>query len=137
MFRALLEGLCFEYALGLQYINELFPDIGLSAIDGTGGGSKNALWNQMKANVLNLTYNQLGESQFALRGCAILAGYSLGIYTDMEKTAGKMNAANTTTAFIPKKKDVQSYKSYFQIFKQTFTSSVDETMGKLYRAAVH
>lgn len=45
-----------------------------------GGGSKNALWNQIKANVLNLPIKILKESETTVLGAAMFAMAGAGLY---------------------------------------------------------
>ena len=135
LFRSLLEGLSYDYAVGLEHIYRLFPGIDRKGIDGTGGGAKNPVWNRIKADVLGIPYAQLGDYQFALRGCAIIIGYSLGIYTDMKKTAEKMNAANERTVTTPDAAGMQAYRPYIETYKQVFTSKAETTMQRLYAAS--
>ncbi len=137
LFRSILEGLSYDYAFGLEHIYRLFPDIDRKAIDGTGGGAENPVWNRIKADVLGIPYARLGNYQFALRGCAIIIGYSLGIFTDMEKTAEKMNESNERTIFEPDPARAEAYRPYYEAFKQVFSASADETMKRLYRAEDH
>lgn len=134
LFRSLLEGLSYDYAFGLENVYRLFPDIDSKAIDGTGGGAKNPVWNRIKADILGLPYAQLADYQFALRGCAIIIGYSLGIFTDMEKAAARMNEENTRTYFEPDPVRTKAYRPYYETFKQVFSASTEEVMKRLYRA---
>ncbi|TLN24520.1 xylulose kinase, partial [bacterium] len=48
-FRAILEGVAFEYAYYLEILKQLIPDLTLIETRVTGGGANSAVWNQIKA----------------------------------------------------------------------------------------
>jgi xylulokinase len=136
MFRSLLEGLSYDYALGLENITGLFPDMQVDTIEGTGGGSANTFWNQMKADIMNKGYKQLKDYQFPLRGCGLIVGYSLGIYTNLEKSALEINKNNESIMFNPNPQHSNLYAPYFEVFKKTLISPMDSTMHDLFQASV-
>ncbi len=74
--RAVLEGVAFLLKLNLDVI--LGTGLQISEIRSTGGGSKSALWNQIKANVCNLPVVSLVNEDTALIGDAVLAGVACG-----------------------------------------------------------
>ena len=131
MFRAVLEGLAYDYALGREFIQGLFPDIEVRELSGTGGGARNEVWNKIKADILGLPYASLGEYQFALRGCAIIAGYSLGIFTDLLKTSQTMNENNERRIVQPDPPFTEQYRKYYSVFKKAFHVSLEEVMSDL------
>lgn len=53
---------------------------------GTGGGSNSPLWNQIKADMLDLEYMIPARSEGAVLGNALLAAYGVGDIKDMKKT---------------------------------------------------
>ena len=88
----------------------------------------------MKADIMGIPYNQLGDYQFSLIGCAVIVGYSLGIFTDMEKTAESINKNNEKTMFKPNSERVKMYLPYKEIFNNMFSYSLHETLNSLYQA---
>ena len=54
-------------------------------IIGQGGGSKSRLWNQIKADVLNIPYLTLMNTEQAVMGNALLAAYGVGDIKDLKK----------------------------------------------------
>jgi len=131
LYRAILEGLAYDYLLGLERIRSLFPNFRDVSIDGTGGGTKSHFWNQIKADVLNIPYRKLGDYQFTLRGCGIIVGYSLGIYTDLGETAKLFHSGDENSAVKPDLETADIYKRYYNIFRKVFSSPLDTTMGRL------
>ena len=64
MIRAALESVAFEYAYYLMILNELLPDLTFTEARVMGGGAKSPIWNQIKADVLNVPYMNLIGNEF-------------------------------------------------------------------------
>jgi xylulokinase len=129
LFRSMLEALAYDYLLGLEFMRELFPSYAYDAIDATGGGSKNALWNSIKADILGLPLVQLEGYDFAIRGCAMLAGYGLGIYDDLK--ADKIPGRKESARFLPDPDRHRLYNRYYELFKSLYTKPVQDIMFSL------
>jgi xylulokinase len=73
-----------------------------------GGGARNPLWNQIKADVLGVPFQRLRRSEFATWGCALIAGYAVGLFNDL---AGTAEAAIEQDG-VPFQPDERSHKKY-------------------------
>jgi xylulokinase len=62
-----------------------------------GGGARSGVWNQIKADILNVPYQRLQGNEFGTWGAAMIAGKSAGVISDLrlhaEQTAVLMGAA--------------------------------------------
>ena len=85
--RAAIESVAFEYAYYLKILRQLIPGMPLIEARVIGGGAHNALWNQIKANVLGVPYRHLERSDFATWGCALIAGRAAGLFDDLAAAA--------------------------------------------------
>ena len=83
LIRAMLESVAFEYAYYLKIMRELLPDQNFFEARGVGGGAKSAVWNQIKSDVLNVTYYRLQGSEFGTWGAAMIAGKAAGLIEDL------------------------------------------------------
>jgi len=83
MIRAALESVAFEYAYYLGILKELLPELSLAEARVMGGGAKSGVWNQVKADVLNVPYYRLIGSEFGTWGAAMIAGKAAGLITDL------------------------------------------------------
>ncbi len=90
--RAILESIAFEYAFYLGILRHLIPDLNLTEARVIGGGAKSAAWNQIKADVLGVPYQRLKRAEFATWGCALIAGYAVGLYNDLAEAAMETTA---------------------------------------------
>jgi xylulokinase len=86
MMRAAMEGLSF----GFRRIVELMQVLGEFRADElrvTGGGARNAWWQQLKADVLGLPIVTSDESEASAKGAALLAGVGAGAFADADAAA--------------------------------------------------
>jgi len=81
-----------------------------------GGGAKSEVWNQIKADVLNLPYIQLNKKEFAVFGSAILAGYALGVYSDLKEAA--RTVIKETFHTHPNSNNVAIYQKYIRDYER-------------------
>jgi xylulokinase len=86
MMRAAMEGLSF----GFRRIVELMQRLGefrAGELRVTGGGARNAWWQQLKADVIGLPIVASEESEASAVGAALLAGVGAGVFADVESAA--------------------------------------------------
>jgi xylulokinase len=86
-FRAVLESVAFEYAYYLSILRDLVPDLSLLEARAVGGGANSDVWNQIKADVLNVPYQRLQRKELGTWGSAMIAGKAVGAYDDLGAVA--------------------------------------------------
>jgi xylulokinase len=86
-FRAILESIAYEYAYYLKILRELLPCSKLVQARAVGGGARNPIWNQIKADVLGVPYQRLKGNEFGTWGAAMIAGKAAGIIDDLASHA--------------------------------------------------
>jgi xylulokinase len=87
LIRAMLESIAFEYAYYLGIMRDLLPDQSFYEARAMGGGAKSSVWNQIKADVLNVSYRRLQGSEFGTWGAAMIAGKAAGVIDDLAQHA--------------------------------------------------
>jgi len=97
LYRAMLEGVGYEYAYYLGIVRGLLPDLDFRETRVIGGGAKSNLWNQIKADILGVPYVNLSREEFGVLGSAILAGYAVGVFDDLAATAGRFTQTTDRT----------------------------------------
>jgi xylulokinase len=88
LYRAVLEGVGFEYGVYLKAIRRLYPSLGLREIRITGGGAKSGVWTQTKADILGLPFVPVQGSGGAPMGSAMLAAVAAGAAPSCAVAAG-------------------------------------------------
>jgi xylulokinase len=89
-FRAILESIGYEYAWYLRILRGLAPELSLLGARVIGGGAKSEGWNQIKADILSVPYQQLDRKECATWGSALIAGKASGIIADLAQTATEL-----------------------------------------------
>jgi len=87
LYRAVLESVALEYGIYKRAILPLYPDFRYRELRVTGGGERSALWNQMKADVLDMSVVQVQGGGGAPLGAAMLACFATGVYQDVPSAA--------------------------------------------------
>jgi len=87
--RAVLESIAFEYAYYLRILRQSMPDLKLTQARVVGGGARSRIWNQIKADVLNVPYQRLQGDEFGTWGSAMIAGKAAGVFDDLALTASE------------------------------------------------
>ena len=109
--RALFEALTFQLRLAVDtyagLTGETFPDVTC-----IGGGSQNALWVQMKADVLNRRIRVSTLRENTAHGAALLAGIGAGIYRDAEEACTV--ASPPLQDYVPNPEHVSVYRDIFE-----------------------
>ncbi|MHC1784221.1 MAG: FGGY-family carbohydrate kinase [Anaerolineaceae bacterium] len=88
-FRAILEGVAFEYAYYLRILKTLLPGLELVEARAVGGGAHSQIWNQIKADVLGVPFQRLTGSEFGTWGAALIAAKAAGLVDDIAARAGE------------------------------------------------
>jgi xylulokinase len=83
--RSILEGISLEIRWMLDAIAE--TDVPVEEVRMAGGGSKNAIWNQIHADIFNRPIRTIQNPDAALVGGAMCAAVALKIYSDFPAAA--------------------------------------------------
>ncbi len=80
MFRAILEGIAYEYRIYADIIHELVPDLTFERVISVGGGSVSPLFCQIKADVLGTPISKINLSDTAVLASCSIAGHGVGLF---------------------------------------------------------
>ncbi|HEY4435401.1 MAG TPA: L-fuculokinase [Lelliottia sp.] len=89
-YRAALEGLAEELAHNLQTLQKV-GHFKASELLLVGGGSRNALWNQIKANALDIPVKVLEDAETTVAGAAMFGWYGTGEFSSPEQARGQVS----------------------------------------------
>ena len=116
MYKAVLEGVALEYGIYKNVLKQMYPKLKLKEIRITGGGEKSRLWNKIKSAVLQVPVVQILQSQGAPMGSAMLAGYGVGLFKSLPKTADRW--VKKGNKHLADKKQQQFYKPRIKRYKK-------------------
>ena len=89
-YRAALEGLTRQLAQNLRTL-EAIGHFNTTELLLVGGGSRNALWNQIKANMLDIPIKVLDDAETTVAGAAMFGWYGIGEFTSPEQARAQVN----------------------------------------------
>ncbi len=120
--RAILEGTAFA----LRHNLDVARQAGIEAREmrSVGGGTKNTLWNQIKADVLGLPVLLPAAAVGAPFGDAVLVGLALGLYTDI--TAALRQLVQIKTVYEPNPDHHARYTEYYGVFRSLYSHLRDD-----------
>jgi len=90
--RALLEGITYEQAIGVDVLDA--AGAGLSTLRATGGGARSPKWLQIKSDVLGRTVEHALVENAACLGAAMLAGQALGLCPSLRALADRVRVGD-------------------------------------------
>jgi xylulokinase len=104
--------------------------IRLSEIRSVGGGTRSALWNQIKADVLGIPVCLPEAAVGAPFGDAVLAGMGLDFYPDVRRALRDM--VRVKTRFEPNMENHSKYRDIYRMFRKLYEhlrNDFDEMAG--------
>lgn len=90
MYRSVLESIGYEYYMYNKIISEKTGKQN-TVIYGAGGGSKSRIFNSIKSDILGIDYVPMKCGDTGIRGCALIAGMTAGIYTNESEMKANAN----------------------------------------------
>ncbi|MBU0607776.1 MAG: hypothetical protein KKI08_07795, partial [Armatimonadetes bacterium] len=95
VYRAALEGLTYQFRHALEVLRSSVgaqPEL----VRVVGGGSKNTLWNQLRADVTGLPMITIEQKEATVVGAAMFAMLGAGVYTTLAEAQEQMTGGQTT-----------------------------------------
>ena len=89
LFRAVCEGVALEYRIYQQRLIDMYDTFSPVEIRITGGGGKSPVWNQIKADALQIPVIPVDRQEGAPLGSALIAGKAAGVFSDLKSAADK------------------------------------------------
>jgi L-fuculokinase len=112
IYRAALEGLAFQLRRALDVMREStgFSPEGLRVV---GGGSKNRLWNRLRADITGLPVTITAQKEITALGAALFAFTGCGVFNSIEDARSHVNFSEV---FIEPSPDRGAYEGKYQRF---------------------
>jgi len=124
LIRAIMESSCYEIKTNLEVLQEL--GVKLQELRITGGASRNALWNQIEADISNLPVIKGKVEEATALGAAILAGIGAGVFRDFDEATEQM--VQIVERRKPIKAHTQQYEQYFTIYKELYQILMEQNL---------
>jgi xylulokinase len=117
--RAVFEGTAFALR---QVIACLETVVGhpVAQIRAMGGGTRNPLWNQIKADVLQKALLVLEFQETGALGAALMAGLGIGVYETFEEATGIAREVSGGVTVAPNPAHAAIYDELFELYTRAY-----------------
>ena len=126
--RAILESIAFEYAYYLKILRQSLPELVFLEARVVGGGARSDVWNQIKADILDVPYQRLKGSEFGAWGAAMIAGKAAGLIGDLAEHA-RRTAILIGSPFYPSRGNHEIYAPLIEKY-----ILLEETLNRFYQS---
>jgi len=120
--RAVLESVAFAVKDVCEVIQEMGAEIGEVRV--AGGGARNDVWNQIKADVLGRRVLVPEIADSGLLGAAIIAGWGTGWFANLADAAQAM--VKFRAVLEPNPKNQEAYAALFELYRSLYTHLKDD-----------
>ena len=117
LLRAVFEGLCFELKALLEAVKDSF-DIEAKGLNTVGGGAKNRVWQQIKADVTGVPVNVPDVKEATAQGAALIAGVGLGLYANLAEAS--RHTFRLLDRYEPRPERTEAYAELYPLYKEIF-----------------
>ena len=97
IYRAALEGLCYQLRWALEILDEC-AGFEAQAIRVVGGGSRNKLWNQLRADITGLPVTVIAQKEATVLGASRFALVGAGVFGDVAAAQAALELDETIYA---------------------------------------
>ena len=118
LFRAIMEGIAYEYLIYKDIIDELVQGQDYERVLCVGGGSASKVFNQIKADALGVPVSTGSTADTALLACASIAGYGVGLFDDIAELT--LNDDDYSETIKPDRSNTDIYKTRKEIFADLY-----------------
>jgi xylulokinase len=112
MARAVMEGICFENRRALDLLAR--PADG-TVLRCTGGGSRSALWNQLRADIYERPVRSFATVEGGIHGAAMLAAVGAGWYANTAEAADNLGTPGAD--WQPRPSTAGTYRAGYESFR--------------------
>ena len=126
LIRAVMESVAYS----LRHVKEAIEQLGgiVEEVRSVGGQSRSPLWNQIKADVLNVPVVSLQHESTESLGAAMIAGCGIKVFKDFVDASDRI--VRVKQRFEPNPSNLQTYNRYYALYKKLYPS-VRECYGDL------
>lgn len=114
--RSIMESIGYILQRNLDTLSDM--GIEVDEIRSLGGGSKSAIWSQIKADITGKKLITTKSKEAACLGAALLAGKGVGWFDSIDNAVDSM--IDVKTEFIPARENRKIYKDGYKLYRKIF-----------------
>lgn len=120
LFRAVMEGIAYEYGYYLSVLKKLYPKNRFTRMRAVGGGAKSELFLRIKADILGVDVSAFDTGDTAPIGSAVIAGVAAGVFSDYRTPVAGAMRERMTLAWDRARHEL--YRPYQSTYGETLTA---------------
>ena len=115
-YKAVLEGVCYEMKLNLEYLSK--GGICPKELFATGGGASSPVWLQMKADILGVPITPLEAPEVGSVGTIMLTGVAIGAFKSVRDAKGMFVKCKKT--YYPNPENQKKHDEVYDRYKKLY-----------------
>jgi xylulokinase len=112
--QAFMEAIAYDYINTLSLLRE--EAVPVKQIRATGGGTRSSWWTQLKSDLLQVPIEVVAEPEPGALGAALLAGYGIGLYKDLDEASQRYSG--TSRIFEPDPERYKLHQERFELYSK-------------------
>ena len=119
--RAIMEALGYILRRNIDALSDM--GITVKEVRSLGGGSKSSVWNQIKADINQVTLETVKSKEAAALGAAILAGKATGSFESIDSAVDNM--VEVKERILPSELNKEIYEKGYRMYRKLFEDLTD------------
>ena len=119
--RAIMEALGYILRRNIDALSDM--GITVKEVRSLGGGSKSSVWNQIKADINQVTLETVKSKEAAALGAAILAGKATGSFESIDSAVDNM--VEVKERILPSEVNKEIYEKGYRMYRKLFEDLTD------------
>jgi len=118
-YRSILESIAYDHYFTREVIRSVRPEIVFGKVAAIGSGAQSAMWSQIKADVLQQTFQSYYRTDLSTLGSAMIGGVAIGLFSDFDGTLKKILKIRNSVP--PRPGEYEKYKKYVEAYIRMLT----------------
>jgi len=116
LYRSVLEGIVYELKINLDRLDE--AGVPVNGLNASGGCAKSELWLQMKADILGIPVNRLGNDEAGTIGGIMMTAIAEGMFKSLDEAAQTM--VYISASFEPRRDMHERYMEHYARYQKLY-----------------
>lgn len=123
--QAFMESIAYDHVNTMALLAE--ENVKVDLVRATGGGTRSGWWTQLKSDLIRMPIEVIAQPEPGTFGAALLAGYGIGIYKDLDE-ASKIYSG-TSRVYEPKPDRLALHQERIELYKRSVKCLLENVYG--------
>lgn len=116
LYRAVMEGIVYEVRINLDRLNA--GGVPVKSLNACGGCARSERWLQMKADILGIPVNRLGNDEAGTMGGIMMTAIAEGMFQSLDEAAREM--ISVSASFEPRREMHERYMEHYARYQKLY-----------------